>query len=259
MEVCMLRSIRIALLLVGLFAPSFISIKDAGAQATGLVNGSFVNPPADWMLPGHPDQLYEALQTWYGFAPSTAGWSPSFLVFPPFYSDIWAGGPSMANILTGLRAGNLNVVTHSHGGNVAILSTYYMSRRLRTLVNLGTPINFDLPGHLGGAGSSWRCQVSSSADWVQFAGSSPYQIANFAYAIYASVAGALAAFDALAVGDYATALAFFQYSVFEAMIAEYWWYTTKIEVVGPTYMFSGLGHDDLHTRAVWNAVAPFCG
>lgn len=236
-----------------------MNIKDAKAQATALINGSFVSPPAEWMLPGNPDQLYEALQSWYGFAPTTAGWSPSFLVFPPFYSDIFAGGPAMAGILTGFPAGSLNVVTHSHGGNVAILSTYYMSRPLRTLVNLGTPINFDLPGALGGAGSAIRCQVSSSADWVQFAGASPYQIANFVYAIYASIAGAIGAFDALVAGDYTTALAYFQYAAFEVIVAEYWWYSTKIEVVGPTYMFSGLGHSDLHTGAVWNAIAPYCG
>jgi hypothetical protein len=255
----MSRAIRIALLLVGMSTFDLVTSRDAEAQTVGLINGSFVNPPADWMLPGHPDQLYEALRSWYGVAPRTAGWSPSFLVFPPFYSDIWAGGPSMAGILAGLPAGNLDVVTHSHGGNVAILSTYYMSRPLQTLVNLGTPINWDLPGFLGGAGAARRCQVSSSADWVQFAGASPYQITNFAYSIYGSIAGAVAAFDALVAGDYATALAFFQYSTFEVMVAEYWWYTTKIEVDGPTYMFSGLGHGDLHTGAVWNAVAPFCG
>lgn len=256
----MLRLIRIALLLVGISTTTFATIRDAEAQATGLVNGSFTSPPADWMLPGHPAQLYEALRSWYGFAPTTAGWSPSFLVFPPFYTDILAGGPSLGNILTGLPGGPLNVVTHSHGGNVAILASVSTPRPYRTMVNLGTPINYDLPGLLGGASaSSWRCQVSSSADWVQFVGSSPGQIVNFVFAIYASVAGAVAAFEALAAGDYLTALAYFQLSTFEVMVAEYWWYTTKIEVVGPTYMFSGLSHGDLHSGPVWNAVAPFCG
>jgi hypothetical protein len=254
----MLRAIRIALLLCAMSAISFMPVKGANAQTTGIVNGSFVTPPAAWMLPGHPNQLYEALQSWYGLAPSTAAWYPSFLVFPPYYTDIWNGGPSLAGVLSGFP-GTLNVVTHSHGGNAAILSTYYMARPIRALVNLGTPINWDLPGALGGAGAASRCQVSSSADWVQFIGSSPTQILNFAYAIYSSIVGAFAAFQALAMGDYATAMAYFQYSVFEVIVAEYWWYTTKIEVVGPTYMFSGLGHEDLHTGMVWNAVAPYCG
>jgi hypothetical protein len=255
----MLRAIRIALLIIGVSAISIASIKDAEAQTTAIVNGSFVSPPADWMLPGHSNQLWEALRNWYGFAPSTAGWFPSGLVFPPFYTDIWAGGPQMAGVLTSFPPGTLNVVTHSHGGNASILATHYMSRPLRTLVNLGTPINWDLPGHLGGAGSALRCQISSSADWVQFAGSSPYQISNFVYAIYGSIVGAIAAFNALAIGDYLSALAYFQYSVFEVIVAEYWWYTTKIEVIGPTYMFSGLAHGDLHTGPVWNAIAPYCG
>jgi hypothetical protein len=165
----------------------------------------------------------------------------------------------MAAILSGMPPGDLNVVTHSHGGNVAILATYYMSRPLRTLVNLGTPINWDLYGYLGGAGAYNRCQISSSSDWVQFAGSSPTQILNFAYAIYSSVVGAIAAFNALIIGDYWSALAYFNYAVFAVIVADYWWYSTKIEVQGPTYMFSGLSHEDLHTAGVWNAIAPYCG
>lgn len=254
----MLRGIRVGLMLVGISTVCFVST-DAEAQTTALINGSFTNPPADWMLPGDEDQIYEAIQSWYGFPPSSAGWSPSFLVFPPGYSDIWSGGPAMANSLTGFPAGDLNVVAHSHGGNVAILSTYYMSRPLRRLVNLGTPINWDLPGYLGGAGASGRCQVSSTADWVQFIGASPTQIANFAYHVYASIAGAVAAFEAAIAGDYLTALAYFQASVFEVIEAEYWWWTTKEEVVGPTLVFTGLSHNDLHSASVWNAIAPYCG
>ena len=103
-----------------------------------------------------------------------------------------------------------------------------------------------------------RCQISSTADWVQFIGASPYQIANFAYAIYSAISGAVEAFQAAIMGDYLTAMAYFQYAVFEVIVAEYWWLTTKVEVVGPTYMFSGLSHSDLHTGPVWFAIAPYC-
>ena len=256
----MLRRIWIALLLAVVSGmASVMAVKDAQAATTALVNGSFVSPPAAWEVPGQPDQIYEAINSWYGFAPTVAPWSPDTWVFPPSYSDIWGGGPTMAAILAGMPPGDLNVVTHSHGGNVAILATYYMSRPLRRLINLGTPINWDLYGYLGGAGAYGRCQISSSSDWVQFAGSSPTQILNFAYAIYSSVVGAIAAFNALIVGDYWGALAYFQYSVFAVIVADYWWYSTKIEVDGPTYMFSGLGHEDLHKAGVWNAIAPYCG
>jgi hypothetical protein len=253
----MLRRIRIALICAGFSALSFVPIKEADAQATALINGSFVSPPDTWMIPGIPGEGHDAIQAWYGFSPSIAGWSPNFWVFPPSYSDIWNGGMPMGSILTGMPGGNLNVVTHSHGGNVAILATYYMARPLRTLINLGTPINWDLPGYTGVA-TSWRCQVSSTADWVQFIGASPFQIANFVYSIYSSIQGAVAAFSALATGNYYGALAYFQYSVFEVMVAEYWWRTTKEEVVGPTLWFSGLSHADMHSAYVWNTIAPYC-
>jgi len=213
------------------------------------------------MIPGIPGEAHDAIQAWYAAAPYIAGWTQNFWVFPPTYSDILWGGSSLAGILGGIPGGPLNVITHSHGGNVAILATHTLgwARQLRTLVNLGTPINWDLPGALGGPGSYWRCQISSTADWVQFIGASPVQIANFVYSIYQSVQGAVAAFAALASGDYYGALAYFQYSVFEVIVAEFWWRSTKEEVVGPTLWFSGLSHFDLHSAAVWNTIAPYCG
>lgn len=252
----MLRDNFLALLLVS--GLSLVPIGRADAQTTTvLVNGSFGDAPVAWMEPGYPSQEYETIAATYGHSPVQSYWSPNDSVFPPFYSDIDSGGYQLANFLVSIP-GDVNVITHSHGGNVAIWSTYLMNRPLRHLINLGTPINWDLPGHLGGGGAYSRCQISSSADWVQFAGASPYQIGNFAYSIYQSIAGAYEAFQALAAGDYDAALAYFWISVFEALEAEYWWYSTKIEVVGPTYMFSGLSHGDLHEPPVWNAIAGPC-
>jgi len=233
----------------------------ATAKTAALINGSFVSTPADWMLPGDADQIYEAIQGWYGYSPSTAAWVSNIQVWPPNYPDIVGSAQQMANTLAAFPPGDLNVITHSHGGNVAILAslTPGWATPIRRLVNLGTPINWDLPGYLGGPGAAGRCQISSTADWVQFIGASPTQIVNFAYAIYASIAGAVAAFEAAAFGDYLTALAYFQYAVFEVIQAEQWWLSTKVEVTGPTYMFSGLSHSDLHTAPVWNAIAPYCG
>lgn len=257
----MLRTVRIVMLMTAFTAAGFVPGGAPRAQTTALVNGSFVTTPAPWMLPGDSDQLYEAVQGWYGYAPSIAPWTPNVLVFPfPFpYQDILDGAEPMAKTLNQLGSGDLNVITHSHGGNVVIGATYQQiwSRTLRRLINLGTPINWDLAGvtavPVGG-----RCQISSTADWVQFIGASPYQIANFAYAIYSAISGAVEAFQAAIMGDYLTAMAYFQYAVFEVIVAEYWWLTTKVEVVGPTYMFSGLSHSDLHTGPVWFAIAPYC-
>jgi hypothetical protein len=109
-----------------------------------------------------------------------------------------------------------------------------------------------------GYGVAGRCQVSSSSDWVQFWGASPYQVGNFVYNVYQSVAGAIQAFEALNAGDYASSYAWFASSVFDALQADYWFDTTKIEVEGPTYMFSGLAHDELHEPPVWNGIPASC-
>lgn len=247
-----MRHISVPLLLV----ICGVAARGADAQPiTVLVNGSFVSPPVPWMEPG-PE--FDAITGTYGAAPTQSYWQPDSNVWPPFYVDIVGGRYPLANFLSSLPPAQTNLVAHSHGGNVAIMATYLENRRLQHLINLGTPINWDLPGLLGGAGAYSRCQISSTADWVQFMGASPYQIANFIYDIYWSIVGAVEAFAALAAGDYATAFAFFSRSVFEAIEATYWWLTTKVEVDGPTYMFSGLGHSDLHEPPVWNAIRSYC-
>ena len=193
---------------------------------TVLVNGSFSNPPVAWMVPG-PE--FDAITATYGAPPVQSYWDPSWNVLPPYYIDIVAGRYPLANFLNSLPPAEVNLVTHSHGGNVAIMATYLTGRRLRHLINLGTPINWDLPGALGGRGADSRCQISSAADWVQFVGASPYQVGHFVYDIYQSIAGGVEAFQALLAGDYATAYAYFADAIFDVIDATYWWFTTKIE------------------------------
>ena len=101
-------------------------------------------------------------------------------------------------------------------------------------------------------------QASSTADWKQFFGSSPYQVGNFFYASYHSVAGAIEAFEALNRGDYDAAYWWFANSVFDALEADYWFDTTKYEVEGPTFVFNNIGHGALHEPPVWYAIAPYC-
>jgi pimeloyl-ACP methyl ester carboxylesterase len=213
------------------------------------------------MTPGQPCPCppeFETIAATYGAPPIQAYWVPNFNVFPPYYIDmVYSGRYQVANVLGSLPPGDVNLIAHSHGGNVAIMATYLAPRRLRHLINLATPINWDLPGLLGGGADS-RCQISSTADWVQFAGASPTQVLNFAYAIYYAIRGAIEAFQALLAGDYVAAYEYFSRSVFEVIEAEYWWLTTKVEVEGPTYMFTGLGHSDLHEPPVWNAIRNVC-
>lgn len=227
---------------------------------TFLINGSFDETP-EWAQPG--SDTFNAIASTYGVSPQPWVWTSNSLeqVIPPSYTGIVDGGFALANFLNDLPAGDVNLISHSHGGNVVLMSQAWASRSMRRYIQLGTPVNWDF--------GNWRyaiaydmvdgrCQVSSKADWKQFFGSSPYQVGNFIYSVYSSVQGAVEAFQALAAGDYYSAYYWFATSVFDALEADYWWDTTKIEVEGPTYMYSGLSHADLHEDEIWNDVAPYC-
>jgi RHS repeat-associated protein len=57
----------------------------------------------------------------------------------------------------------IQVVAHSHGGNVALLASHFESASIDELVTLGTPILADYrPGWIG----AWN-NISSTDDWVQ--------------------------------------------------------------------------------------------
>ena len=214
----------------------------------------------DWAQPGSGE--FNAITATYGQAPQAWPWTNNgfFEVLPPSYVGIVNGGQDLANFLNSLPPGDVNVISHSHGGNVVLMSQAWSSRPIRRYIQLATPVNWDFGGwrYALGYGVAGRCQASSSADWKQFFGSSPYQQANFYYSIYQSYQGAIEAFEALLNGDYEAAYWWFAQSVFEALEADYWWDTTKIEVEGPTFMFGGLPHSGLAEPPVWNAIAPYC-
>jgi hypothetical protein len=234
---------------------------------TVLVNGSLEDPyQVPWTvhngLPIAPDDEWNYIAATYGVSPQMWPWSDNNLVdiSPPAYLGIWSGGFALANFLNGVSEPEINVVAHSHGGNVAMLATIWMNRPIRHLIELATPVNWDFGNYryLANYGAYSRCTASSTADWVQFAGSSPTQYLNFAYAIYGSIAGAVNAFQALGQGDYQAALAYFAYSVFEVLDANYWFQTTKVEWTGANLWFEGLSHSQMHEPPVWSAIAPYC-
>jgi hypothetical protein len=181
-------------------------------------------------------------------------------VLPPYYVGIINGGHDLANFINGLPPGDINLISHSHGGNVVLMSQAWSSRPIRRYIQLAAPVNWDFGDwrYALGYNVAGRCQASSKADWVQFFGSSPYQVGNFFYYTYQSIAGAVEAFQALINGDYYGSYAWFAQSVFDAWEADQWWDSTKIEVEGPTFMFNGLNHGQLHDPGVWNAIAPYC-
>jgi hypothetical protein len=226
---------------------------------TILVNGSFNESP-EWVQPG--SDAFNAIAATYGAPPMHWSWTSNSLgeVIPPFYNGIVDGGFALANFLHNLPPGDVNLISHSHGGNVVLMSQAWSTRAIRRYIQLATPVNWDFGDwrYALNYGIAGRCQASSSADWKQFFGASPYQVGNFFYHVYQSVQGAIEAFEALINGDYDSSFLWFAESVFDAIQADYWLDTTRIEVEGPTFMFSGLSHAALHEPPVWNVIAPWC-
>ena len=87
-----------------------------------LINGSFAQSPAGWTAPGSPE--FNAIAASYGVSPDPWPWTSNGFwdVMPPYYDGIWYGGWQLANFLASLPAGEVNIISHSHGGNVVLAS-----------------------------------------------------------------------------------------------------------------------------------------
>lgn len=239
----------VALTLLGGLPPALAE----AADVVILVNGSFNTTPP-WVLPGSPE--FTAIADTYGVQPSHFPWSDNdeVTVFSG-YSGIWNGGMLLANAIDGLglaSSDHLHLVAHSRGGNVALVASYY-TRPYRHLINLGTPVNFDLPA-LAPNGTYSHCQVSSYADWTQFFGASPGQVTLYFEAEYWAGVYAMWAYDAMREGHwdqwYYEAMASYYQS-----LAEWAFLSTKIERGAVNVLFGGLSHSDLHEPPAWHAIA----
>jgi len=81
---------------------------------------------------------------------------------------------------------------------------------------------------------------------------------NFTYATYDAAALTNLAIESFQNGDYLEALGESAMAAAYAAEAIGWWYSTKIEWVGPTYMWSLKQHADMHEPDVWNELAGPC-
>jgi len=229
------------------------------ASFTVLVNGAFNEYPP-WEDPTDPE--YQAIAATFGGAIYTYHW-PSDNVYPPFYLDIYNGVQGLIDAINAhsfAPGETLNIVAHSHGGNVVKMATYNINHAITNVVNLGTPQNWDLPGIAWPKVGNY-CQVSSFTDPIQFSGSSPGQVGNYLYDEYeVAVYTALEAQD-LWDGDWEAAaydaleIAFYQAD------ALYWWLTTKLAIDSPTasnVLYASYSHSALHTPSVWNQVVSDC-
>ena len=150
------------------------------------------------------------------------------------------------------------MITHSHGGNVALMATsLYTSRPVQRLINLATPVNFDL--RIWGAPNVWHmCTASSWFDWVQFMGSSPTQVNAFAQAAYSSFVYASESAQAFIDGRENDAFYYAGLAMQSAYAGYGWWESTKVEGWGWTIMFNNLSHGDMHEPGVWGQLPHAC-
>lgn len=227
---------------------------------TILVNGSFDDSP-DWMNSTDPE--YQAIAATFGDQPIAYHWSPNSEVLPP-YVDIFNGASDFASFVNGLNIPSnqaLSIVAHSHGGNVVKIASWGISHPIDYLVNLGTPVNWDLYEFNFIPGNTVNfCQVSSLADDRQFAGSSPaLQIYPFGEDQYYTGVWLDQEAQDLYNGDYTDAL----YDAAEVAAYEadafYWWMTAKLDPLAWNVIYTDLSHSDLHTAPVWSSITHDCG
>ena len=235
------------------------------ASYTFLINGAF-NASPEWAQPGSAE--YNAIAATYGYAPQPWVWASNSTaeVLPPAYYGIVNGGQELANFINSLPAGDVNLISHSHGGNVVLISQAFGIRPVRRYIQLATPVNWDFwPWRWAIAYGqvAWRCQVSANNDWIQFSGSSPFQQLQFYWELYDAGSAVWEAIQALRNGDYAAAIWWFSQSAIDLIQADYWFDTAKYEVEGPTLVFSNVSppHGGTHEPPIWNAmvaIAPSC-
>jgi hypothetical protein len=231
----------------------------APASYTFLIHGSFNESGLpDFVLPGSDES--NAIAATYGYTPQPWPWSNSNSVFPPLYLGIVNGGHDLAQFINGLPPGDVNLISHSHGGNVVLMSQAFGIRPVRRYIQLATPVNWDFNlwrWAMAYGQVAYRCQVSAENDWIQFGGASPFQIFQFGWELYQAGTAAWEAYEALADGDYVLAYWWFTQIAINLIQADYWFDTAKIEVEGPTLVFSNVGekpHAATHEPPIWNAM-----
>lgn len=222
-----------------------------------LVNGSF-NATPDWAQADSATFL--AIASTYGVLPGHFEWHENSItqVVAPLYSGIVAGAHRLAAFIDALPHGEeIILITHSHGGNVALLATTYFTHRpVARMINLGTPINWDLRWY-----APWvnhTCTASSWIDWVQFFGASPFQMGQFALAAYYAHYYGIKSAEAFLAGEHELGWSYAALASASAYAGYTWWRSTKEELFDDTLMYDHLNHYQMHSGLVWNSIPAYC-
>jgi hypothetical protein len=214
---------------------------------------------------------FSAITATYGAPPFPYFWAQNqwYAVAPPLYYGIVEGSFGLANFLSALPHAEVNVITHSHGGNVLIWATHVMNRPIRHMINLATPINWDIgtantglppigARRLAGGRTYSHCQISSTTDLVQFAGSSIRQQVGFGVNISRAAQYGWKAATALLNGDWAGFAYYSMLAAYHSSQAHEYYWSTKIEHFGRTYGISGVAHTHMHDAFVWRGLVGQC-
>ena len=235
-------------------------VPPVGPQRTYIVNGSLNPTMPDWMATGSP--LFNAIaDTYGGQAPIQFFWSQNSLgeVTWPGYTGFQPGAEALAaEVNSSPLEGDLNLVAHSHGGNVLILATPLLNWPVKHLIELGTPVNWLLTRHTSGLGVQWRCTASSWSDDVQFYGASPLQVGGYFSQLYLAAQfweEAWVHFNNQDWEQYGIAMALFAAAT---VMKNYYWDSTKVEHAGSTIAFDYYNHATMHEPVVWHALPSYC-
>jgi hypothetical protein len=236
---------------------------DPSGLLTLIIGGAGSGNP-DWGQPG--TDFWMIVSETFGEEAIVFPWSGENVTIFSVYLGIIIAGGRLADFINNYKfkeGEKLNIVAHSHGGNVVKVATSIgLNRPIDNLVTLGTPQNQDLDD-LGFATNPLAmknyCNVSSLVDPIQFLGASLGQIINTVR--YAAI-GARYAFyatEALFSGDFA-AWAFYSAVSAEAFgISALWSLSTRIDPYARNVLLGSESHSDLHAPAVWNKIKGPCG
>lgn len=236
----------------------------APSSYTFLIRGTASE--GTWTLPG--SAMSNAVAATYGYAPQPWVWADNSLAetFPPLYVGIFQGGQELANFINNLPAGDVNLISHSHGGNVVLIAQFFGIRPVRRYIQLAVPVNWDFWDWryaIAYGQVVWRCQVSATRDWIQFFGASPSQVNQFAWEIYTGEQAVREGMQAAVNGDWELAYYWFSQATIDLLQADFWFDSAKIEFEGTNLVFDNVpnNHFGVHEPIVWNAmnaVAPSC-
>ncbi|MBI2627393.1 alpha/beta fold hydrolase [Candidatus Nomurabacteria bacterium] len=163
-----------------------INLSDPSGLLTVVVPGTYYNKKA-WSTNGNAKDFISAVGKTFGESPTILNWSGR--------DNIWARKDA-ANSLTNMikdhdfvKGEKLNIVGHSHGGNIAILASQMVNRKIDNLVTLGTPARSDYQPNYDMIGN--HVNVYNASDGVQQIGGSQIKASGIVGGVIGGLAGGL--------------------------------------------------------------------